>query len=202
MWKASASTCGDLVAATDQEVVFGDRHGDAGDVGLLEGVGADQRAPDLPGDRDDRDRVHLRVGQRRHQVGGAGPGGGHANPDLAGGVRVAAGGVTGTLLVADEYVAQLLGVEERVVDGQHSAAGDAEDHLDVEFLQRPDHRLRAGELLRRNDFALGAGRPLRFRGHRPGGLDRRRAVGLLRPVWRRRRCRVVGALTMSSSSSV
>ena len=39
---------GNLVAGADQEVVLGDRHRDAGDVGLLEGIRPDQRATDLP----------------------------------------------------------------------------------------------------------------------------------------------------------
>ena len=135
MWNASASTRGDLVAVANQEVVLGDRHGDAGDVGLLEGVGPDQGAPDLAGDRDDRNGVHLRVGQRGHQVGGARTRGGHHHADLAGGVRVTAGRVAGALLVADQDMPQLLGVEQWVVDREHGTAGNPEDDLDVELLQ-------------------------------------------------------------------
>ena len=128
----------DLVAVADQEVVFGDRHGDPGDVGLLEGVRPDQRAPDLPGNGNHRNGVHLRVGQRRHQVGGTGTRGGHADADFPGGVRVTAGRVAGALLMANQYVPQLLRVEQRVVDREHGPAGNPEDDLDVEFLQRPD----------------------------------------------------------------
>ena len=54
----------DVVSVANQEVVLGDRHGHAGDVRLLEGVGADQRPADLPGDGDHRDGVHLGIGQR------------------------------------------------------------------------------------------------------------------------------------------
>ena len=63
----------DLVGVGDQEVVLGDRHRDAADVGLLEGVGADRGGADLAGDGDDRDRVHVRVRDRGDQVGGPGP---------------------------------------------------------------------------------------------------------------------------------
>src|SRR3954468_12729946 len=73
-------------------------------------------------------------------------------------MRVSAGGVAGALFVADQDVTQLLRVEKRVVDGQHGTAGDAEDHVDVEFLQRTDDRLGAGELLRCNSFRLYGGR--------------------------------------------
>ena len=72
----------DVVTVADQEVVLGDRHRDAGDVGLLERVGADQCASDLSGDRDHRDGVHLGVGQRGDQVGGAGTRCGHQTPTL------------------------------------------------------------------------------------------------------------------------
>jgi hypothetical protein len=58
------------------------------------------------------------------------------------------------LLVADEDVTELLRVEKRVIDRQHGSAGDAEDDLDVELLQRPDHRLGSGELLRGNLLGL------------------------------------------------
>ena len=111
-------------------------------------------ASDLSGDRHHRHRIHVGVGQRSDQVGGAGARRRHAHPDPAGGVRVSTGGVTGALLVADQDVAQLLGVEKRVVDRQHGATGDAEDDVDVELLQRPDDRLRAGELVRGNPFGL------------------------------------------------
>ena len=54
---------------THQEVVFGDRDGQAIGVDLLKGVGADQGARHLAGDGDDRDRVELRVGDGGQQVG-------------------------------------------------------------------------------------------------------------------------------------
>src|SRR6201999_2124475 len=171
----------DLVARADQEVVLGDRHRDARDVGFLEGVGADQCATDLTGDGDDGDRVHLGIRQRRDQVRRAGARGRHAHTHPAGGVRVATGGVTGTLLVADQHVAQLLGVEQRVVYRQHRPAGGPEDDVDVKFLQRPYYRLRAGKLLRRKVFRL------RYRGlcggfHCVGGdVGRTRRLGGLLP---------------------
>lgn len=59
-----------MSAAAFTEVVLGDRHRDTRDVGFLEAVGADEMAGHLTGDRDHRDRVHLGVGERGHQVGG------------------------------------------------------------------------------------------------------------------------------------
>ena len=180
----------DVVTVADQEVVLGHRHRDAGDVGLLERVRADQRPPDLPGDRDHRDRVHVGVGQRCDEVGGAGTGGRHADPDPAGGMRVAAGGVTATLLVPDQDVAQLLGVEQRVVHRQHRTAGDAEDDVDIEFLERPDHCLCPGELL--------GGNPFRLRGRR--GRSRLRGNGGRCGVAPVRRCRRLLGWSRSGSA--
>ncbi len=134
--------------------MLGDRHRDAGDVGFLEGVGADQCTADLARHRHHRDRIHVGVGQRRDQVRRPRTRSRHAHSDPAGGVCVSAGGMSRALLVAHQDVAQLLRVEKRVVDRQHGSAGDAEDDVDVEFLQRPDHCLRAGELMRRNAFGL------------------------------------------------
>jgi hypothetical protein len=136
--------------------VLGDRHRDAADVGLLEGVGADVAGTDLTGDGHDRHRVHVRVGQRGDQVRRARAGGGHADADLAGGLRVPGRGVPGALLVADQDVPDL-GVEERVVGRQDRPAGDAEDHLDADGLQRSDEALRAGDAGGRLGGRLGHG---------------------------------------------
>ena len=59
MWNASAMTRGDVVGVADQVVVLGHRQRDAGDVDLLEGVLADERAGHVAGDGDHRDRVEL-----------------------------------------------------------------------------------------------------------------------------------------------
>ena len=139
---------GDVVAIADQEVVLGDRHGHAGDVGFLEGVGADQRPAHLPGDGDHRNGIHLRVGQRGDQVRRTRAGGGHHDPHSAGGMGVTAGGVPGALLVADQHVPNLGGVEQRVIQRQDRATGDAEDQVDVELLQRAHHRFGTAHLLR------------------------------------------------------
>ena len=62
----------DLVAIAHQEVVLGDGHRDARDVGFLERVGADEAATDLAGDRNHGNRIHLGICQRCHEVGRAG----------------------------------------------------------------------------------------------------------------------------------
>ena len=135
----------DVGGIRDEEVVLRDRHRDAADVGLLEGVGPDHRRAHLPGDRDHRHRVHVRVRDRRHEVRRAGARGGHADAHLAGGGGVPLGGVAGALLVADEDVPDR-GVHEGVVRREDGAARDAEDVLRPCRLQRLDQALRPRDL--------------------------------------------------------
>ncbi len=67
--------------------------------------------------------------------------------------------MTGTLLVADQHVTELLRVHQRVVGGQDRAAGKAEDDLCPGMLEGLDQRLRAGHLLsgHRNSFVVSDG---------------------------------------------
>ena len=51
----------------------------------------------------------------------------------------------GALLVADQDVPDLLGVEQRVVGGEHGTAGNAEDHVDADPLKGQDEGLRPGD---------------------------------------------------------
>ena len=118
--------------------------GDAGDVGFLEGVASDGGAGNLPGDADDGDGVHLRGGESGDEVGGAGAGGGGADADFAGGAGVAVGGHGGGLFVADEDVAQLWVAGEGAVEGEHGAAGQAEDGIHAFPQQAFADDLRAG----------------------------------------------------------
>ena len=48
-----------------------DRKGDSEDIGFLEGVGADRRSRDLPGDHNHRNRIHLRRRDAGDEIGGA-----------------------------------------------------------------------------------------------------------------------------------
>ena len=130
----------DVGGIGDQPVVLGDPHGDAGDVALLEGVGADGRGGDLPGHHHQGDGVHVGVGQGRHDVGGPGAAGhdGHAGP--AGDLGVPLGHVARSLLVANEDVPDGR-VDDRVVHGQDGAAGEAEHDLHLLHLQALDQRL-------------------------------------------------------------
>ncbi len=139
---------GQVVGVLDQVVVLGDWHGDAGDIGLLEGVLAEHQAGHLAGDRQQRRAVHHRVGDRRDQVGGAGAAGADANADLPSRAGVALGGVAGALLVPAEHVAQLVAIfPHRIVERHDRAAGDSEHHIDAIADQRLAHNLGTGSLV-------------------------------------------------------
>ena len=98
-----------------------------------------------PGDHDERDGVHVRVAERRDDVGGGRAARHHGHARTAGGVGVALGHVAGALLVAHEDVADRR-VDERVVDGQDRTAGEAEHDLRLLHLEALDEGLGSGEL--------------------------------------------------------
>ncbi len=104
--------------------------GDADRIAFLEGVVADEVGRHLPGDADDRDGIHQRVGQAGHGVGRARARGHQHHADLAGRAGIALGGVHGRLLVAHQHMAQPVLLEERIVDRKDGATGIAEDDLD------------------------------------------------------------------------
>ncbi len=133
-----------VLRAGDQIRVLHHRVGGAHDVGLLERVGADGVHAHLAGDDDHRNGIHVRVGDRGDHVRGARSGGHDAHADLAGGQRVAFGRMAGGLLVAHQHEAELRIVLDGIVDGQNRAAGNAEDVLDPQILQRTDQRFGAG----------------------------------------------------------
>ena len=133
---------GDVGGLGDEEVVLGDRHGDAGGVALLEGVGSDGGVGHLTGDCHHRHRVEVGVAQRGDDVGGRGATGDHGHARLAGRVRIPLGHVARTLLVADQDVANRR-VDQWVVHGQNGATGKAEHHIDTLTLEGVHQRLAA-----------------------------------------------------------
>ena len=139
---------GEIVDVAHQPVVLGAGPRDADGVAFLERVVADQVRRHLAGDADQRDRIHQRVGQRRHHVGGAGTGGHQHDAGLAGRARIAFGGMAGALLVADQDVLDLALLEDLVIDRKHRAAGIAEEMLHAVIDQRADDHRGARHLVR------------------------------------------------------
>ena len=134
---------GEFVDVLHQPVVLGAGPRDADRVAFLEGVGADQRGRHLAGQADQRDRIHQRVLQRRHRIGGARARGHQHDAGLAGRARIAFRRMAGALLVAHQDVLDLVLLENLVVDRKDRAAGIAEDMLDAIVLQRLHHHFGA-----------------------------------------------------------
>ena len=148
------------VHVLDQVVVLGAGTGDAGDVGLLEGVVADQVGGHLAGEADDGDAVHEGVGEPGHGVGGARPRGHQDDAHLAGGSGISFRRVHGALLVPDEDVADGVLLEDLVVNRQYGAPRIPEDHVHALFLQGLKQYLGPVHLIVRH-------RPLPFSSIRP-----------------------------------
>ena len=164
----NAREIGDIL---DQIIVLGAGPGDAGRVGFLKRVVADQMGRHLPGQADDRDQIHQRVGQPGHRVGRAGAAGHQHDADLAGRARIAFGGVHRAALLAHQDVAQRVLLEQRVVDRQDRAAGIAEYDFDALIDERLDDDIRSADRLGRHD-ALRQEVPLEEWQIPPGGPPR------------------------------
>ena len=125
-------------------IVLGARPRDPDRVAFLERVIADEMGRHLPGDADDGNRIAQRVGEAGDRVGRARPRRHQHAADLAGRARITLGGVDRALLVAHENMANLLLMEQRVIDRQHRPAGIAENMPDALVLQSLDHHFGAG----------------------------------------------------------
>ena len=135
-----------VVDVLHQPVVFCAGPRDADRVAFLESVGTDQRGRHLPGQADQRDRIHQRVLQRRHRIGGARPRGHQHDAGLTRRARIALGGMSRPLLVADENVLHRVLLEKLVINRQDRAAGIAEQMLDAIVLERLDDHFGARHL--------------------------------------------------------
>jgi hypothetical protein len=135
---------GQVVHVPHQKVVLRDAAGDAGRVGLLKAVVADQVGGHLAGEHDDGDRVEVRVRDARHGVGGPGPARGEHGAHPPGGLGIALGGVGAALLVPDEdVVVRRLDALHRVVDLDDGPARMAEDAVHAFFLKGTDENFGA-----------------------------------------------------------
>ena len=102
----------DVVDVGDQIAVLHDRQRHAEEIGFLEGAFADHRLRHLAGDGDQRDGIHVGIGDAGDEIGGAGTAGGHANAGFAGGAGVTFRREGTALLVAGKDGADL-GAGER-----------------------------------------------------------------------------------------
>ncbi len=146
----------------DEVAVFDDRQGHAEEVGLLERGLADELGENLAGDTDQRDGVHVGIGDAGNEVGGSGAGGGHAHADFAVGAGPGLGGEHTALLVAGKDDADFVAAGEGLVELLRGTAGVGED--DVHALTREALDYGVGAVHGATDFGLGEG------GGRGGGF--------------------------------
>ena len=112
-----------------QIIMLGTVARDAHRVAFLKGIGADEMRRHLAGEHHQRDRIHQRIGDAGHGIGGAGAGGDEHHANLAAAARIAFGGMHGGLFMANENMADAILLEQRIINRQHGAAGIAKDHL-------------------------------------------------------------------------
>lgn len=128
-----------------QDVVLGDRGGDAGDVGFLKGVGADGVAWHLPVMATIGTESACASASAMTRFQGARTRGGQTDPDFSGGLGIPSGGVAGALFVADQNMTDHGRFQQRVIHRQDGAAENAEHAVHAEQLQDPYYCLRARE---------------------------------------------------------
>ncbi len=121
---------GEIVDVLHQVIMLGAGPRDADRVAFLERVIADEVGRHLPGEADQRDRVHQCIGEARHCIGRARPRGDQHHAGFAGRAGIAFCRMRRALLVADENVLHLLLLEDLVIDRQDSTARIAEYMLD------------------------------------------------------------------------
>ncbi len=122
--------------------MLGDGQGDASDISLLKGIGADQLTAHLTCNTNDRGRVQHRRRDAGHHVGGSGAGGGHGYTSPPARARIAIRHVSGALLMAHQYVMDLA-VLEGIVSRQNGAARVSEDVCHAFVLQTFPKNLRS-----------------------------------------------------------
>ena len=139
---------GHVFGALHEDRVLRDRHRDPHDVDLLEGIRSHRGREHLAGDREQRHRVHVGVGDRGDEVGGTRTGGRDRDADATRGGGVALGGVAGALLVAHQDVPDGGGCHQLVVERHDGAARQSEDVGDAELFERGEDRARSGHAVR------------------------------------------------------
>ncbi|CAB4989189.1 unannotated protein [freshwater metagenome] len=99
-----ANDAGDVRCIRHELVVLRDRTRNADRVDFLERIGTNAGRTDLPGDDNHRDRVHIRVGKRRDDVGRCGTTRDHCDARTTCCMRIALGHVSCALFMTNKDV--------------------------------------------------------------------------------------------------
>ena len=138
----------DFSRVEHQITVLDDRPGHADDIGLLEGVLADQAGFHLAGDDHHRHGIHPGIGDAGQQIGRARSAGRHADADFSRRPGITAGGERAALFMARQNNPDGR-IGQRLVKFDGRAAGIGETEFDAEPPQRFDGNLRPAQQLHR-----------------------------------------------------
>ena len=112
---------------------------------FLKRVAANDFGRYLPGDGDQWNAIQLGIGDRGHEVRGAGSAGGHADADLAGAASHALGGKRPALFVARQDRPELVAkAGQRLMEWHAATAGVGENRIDTVVDQRLDEDIGSG----------------------------------------------------------
>ena len=137
-----AHRVGQVLDPAHRVVVLRDGHRNALNVGLLEGVLAQQRCGDVAGEGDHRHAVHVGCGNAGDEVRGTGAAGGQHDAGAARGAGVAVRRVGRALLMGGQHMADAVRVFIKfIVQIQHCAAGIAEQGVNALLDQHFDEDL-------------------------------------------------------------
>ena len=126
--------------------MLGDRHRDALDISLLEGVPAQQRGGHVAGEGNHRHAVHIGGGNAGDKVGGTGAAGGKHHAGAACGAGVAVRRVGRALLMRGQHMADAVGIFIKlIIQIQHGTAGVAEQGVHALLNQHLNENLRTGK---------------------------------------------------------
>lgn len=105
-----------VLYVSDQITMFCDRHRDAGDVGFLESVRSDQAGDYVPGNDDERNRIHIGCRDSRHGIGSSRTGSCDADTDFAACTSITVCCMNRSLLMSCQQVMEISESVQRIVN--------------------------------------------------------------------------------------
>ena len=124
--------------------MFDDGHGDADNIDFLEGVRAHEICRHLACDENNRNRVHIGIGDSGDQIGCARTGGRKGRAGFPGCPRITNGGHAAALLMTAKNMAKLRVIGQLVIDRHNRPARISKNNLHALRRNGLKQELRAG----------------------------------------------------------
>ena len=145
--KGPADRSRQIVHILHNIAVLGDGHGHPGDIHLLEGILSKQRKIHVTGDGHHGNRIHIRGGDPRHQIGRPRPAGSQAHAHLSRSPGIPVRGVGRPLLMGGQNMPDLPAVFiQSVIHIQDGSSRITKDGVHPLFLQTLHHDFRTCKL--------------------------------------------------------